>query len=175
MKGDIPVCLQEMVETNYGKETWINVLKRAGQDEDFYLYGHHDYEDELVVSLFKKSCEVCGIDFNQLSDLFGETWMKSYVTGRYFAFFIGKNNSKDFLMSMGKVHEKVTNKIENARPPKFLYEEIDENTITMEYVSQRNLQPIWLGLVKAVGKHFNEKIEMKKLNESKVELTFSKN
>ena len=43
----------------------------------------------------------------------------------------------------------------------------------MTYISSRNLEPIWIGLIKGVGKYFNEKINIENLSKNSVKITFN--
>ncbi len=73
---------------------------------------------------------------------------------------------------MDEVHRKVTLNIQNANPPRFDYEWKDEKTLIMTYKSKRNLIEFFIGLIKGVGKYFNEELEVRKLGGNRVEIKF---
>lgn len=172
MKGTIAICLQDLVKTKFGKDNWETILVKSGLPKDLAIYSHHDIGDDVIMKIVNNTCEVLGITLQQAADAFGEYWMTEYAPKKYFAFFTDKKTAKEFLLNMDKLHTKMTDKIENAKPPKFTYKEIDKNTIIMTYISSRNLEPIWIGLIKGVGKYFNENINIENLSENSVKITF---
>ena len=173
MKGTIAICLQDLVKTKFGEDNWKTILVKSGLPKDTVIYGHHDIEDEVIMKVINNTCEVLGITLQQAADAFGEYWMTEYAPKKYFAFFSEKKTAKEFLLNMDKLHIKMTDKLENAKPPKFTYKEIDKKTIIMTYISSRNLEPIWIGLIKGVGKYFNEKINIENLSKNSVKITFN--
>lgn len=173
MKGPIVIAWQEMIKTKYGEDEWLKILKVSNLPEDTFFYAHHDVEDSAVMNVIQNSCKVLNLSLEKLADAYGVFWMK-YASKNYFAFFARTRTAKDFLMQMDRVHTQMTQRMANATPPKFTYEEISPSKITMTYSSPRNLEVLWIGLIKGVGEYFNERIEIKKLGQSKVELTFYK-
>ena len=73
---------------------------------------------------------------------------------------------------MDNVHDITTKNIKNARPPRFKYKEVDDKTLIMTYKSHRGLIDILIGLIKGVGKHFNEDLQVRKINDTQVEIKF---
>jgi len=59
---------------------------------------------------------------------------------------------------MGKIHEMVTSSMANARPPKFTFTWLDDNTLAMDYSSPRQLLEIFRGLIVGVGEYFKESL-----------------
>ena len=124
MKGSIVIALQDLVKSKYGQENWTNILKKSNLPKDKVFYGHHDIEDNIVMTLIQNTCEVLGVTLEQAAEAFGNYWMNEYAPKKYFAFFAGKKTAKEFLLEMNRLHSKITDRIENARPPKFEYEEL---------------------------------------------------
>ncbi len=173
MKGTIVIALQDLVKNKFGQENWTDILKKSNLPEDNVFYSHYDIDDKIVMTLLQNTCEVLNMTLEQTAEVYGNYWMNEYAPKKYFAFFVRKKTAKEFLLEMNRLHSKITNKIKNARPPKFEFEELEDNKIIMSYYSARNLELIWIGLIKGVGTYFNEDIKIKKLGRSKVELTFS--
>lgn len=172
MKGTIAICLQDLVKTKFSEDNWETILVKSGLPKDLVIYAHHDIEDDVIMKVLNSTCEVLNITLQQAADAFGEYWMIDYAPKKYFAFFQNVKNAKDFLLNMDRLHAKLTDKIENAKPPKFTYDDIDKNTLIMNYISERGLEQIWIGLIKGVGKYFKENINIEKLSENKVKITF---
>ena len=116
--------------------------------------------------------KVLNLTKQQVCDAFGDYWVNTYAPKIYFMYYDKFKNAKQFILGMDKTHEIVTRNILNARPPRFTFEEVDENTIIVNYISTRGMIDFYAGLVKGVGKYFNTPIDVKKLSEDRVELTF---
>jgi len=172
MKGAIAVSLQSMVEKEFGKDKWVNIIKRAGLPANTTFFAHHEIEDKAIMHVVKSTCEELNITLEQAADAFGNYWMTEYAPKKYYAFILTVKDAKSFLLKMNEVHKKITSQ-ENATPPKFEFEEKNDNTITMKYISKRNMEVFWIGLIKGVGNYYKQNIEIKKIETSKVELTFN--
>ncbi|MEL6538589.1 MAG: heme NO-binding domain-containing protein, partial [Bacteroidota bacterium] len=174
MKGSIPDALQELIKKHHGGPTvWMKILEHAGLPKDFKIYSHKDVPDETVKNLIESSAVVLGITYDEAADAFGDHWMNEYAPLKYFAFFNRPKTAKEFLMEMNRVHEKITAKVENAKPPHFEYQTPDRNTLIMTYESDRGLYPIFVGLVKAVGKYYKEEIKVLRSGDNSVKVSFN--
>lgn len=171
MLGTIVICMEQLVRDEYGNELWENILEKSGLSKDHNFYSHKEVDDDVFKQLFDNGCEILSLTKEQLSDAFGEAWM-IYAKKTYFAFFMMKKNAKDFLLDMDRTHTKITDRIENAAPPKFTYKEIDESNLMMSYSSKRDLPHLWIGLVKAVGKYYNETVSVENIDEYNIKITF---
>lgn len=166
------MCLQQMVESKFGKAKWSSIMEKSGLPRTKTFVSNHQIDDDLIYKVIGNTCDELDITIEQAADAFGNYWMTEFAAKKYYAFVLTHQNARSFLLSMTKVHDKITND-EKATPPKFEFEELSENMITMTYNSKRNLEVFWLGLIKGVGDYFNENIEIKELGKSKVELTFT--
>ena len=171
MNGVIPDCLTQMIKTKYGADRLAEVLSAAHMERQSFLPGS-DIPDADVMKLMGAACRTLGISEGQAAEAFGEYWCLTYAARIYKADFAGVPNARQFLLQMKRVHERVTQWIPNARPPVFEFLETAPNKLTMKYISSRNLQNIWLGCVRGVGIAFNEKLAIRKLDSSSVEITF---
>ena len=173
MKGSIPDSLQKLVvEHHGGQESWAKILQHAQLPRDFKIYSHKDVDDEIVKQLIDSTAIVLGIPYETAADAFGDFWMNEYAPKHYFAFFNRAASAKEFLLEMDRVHEKITSSIPNAQPPKFEYEEPEPDVLIMRYKSKRGMYPIFVGLVKAVGKYYEEDLEVLRSGENSVRIRF---
>ena len=90
----------------------------------------------------------------------------------YGSYFKGANNSKELLLKMDDIHDKVTKNIPNALPPRFEYEWKNDKTLILKYKSKRGLIDILLGLVKGVGKYYKEDLKVTKISNDKLQVIF---
>ena len=173
MKGVIVKCLAELVKSNFGEFKWKEIVQQSGENPFTVIKAISDIDDKTVFNLIENTCKVLNLSKQQACDAFGEYFVNTFAPGIYGGYYVMFKSAKQFIMGMDKVHETVTKDIMNARPPRFLIEEMDENTIIVNYISSRNMIDFYVGLVKGVGKYFNTPIGIKKLSEERVELTFS--
>ena len=174
MKGVIPICLMEMIMVKFGENKLNYVLKAAKIYDRNYLHflPTEDVPDADVLNVISASCSTLNFSLEQLANEFGEYWCVTYAPKIYAPYFNNVTCAKDFLMKMQKIHERVTRTIPNASPPSFEYISNAPSHLIMKYSSNRNLQPLWIGLIKGVGIAFNEKLDIKLLDANTVEIIF---
>ena len=172
MKGSIVKCLSDLVKTNFGEQKWKEIMLQSGENPQMAIFATSDFDDKRVFKLIENTCKILNITEQQACDAFGDYWVNIYAPKVYGIYYTKFNNAKQFIMGMDKVHETVTKNMLNARPPRFTFEEVDENTIIVNYLSTRKMINFYTGLVKGIGKYFNTPIDIKKLSEERVKLTF---
>lgn len=173
MKGVIVACLKELVEGEFGKDKWEAVLEGAGVANGASYLPISDVDDAVVMKLVSATCSVLGITQQQAADAFGRQWACSYAPKMYGAYFIGIESAKEFLLKLDGIHVSTTRAIINARPPRFVYEDLGGDALTMEYHSDRALMPFFVGLVKGLAEHYGEKADITPLSATKVKIVLS--
>lgn len=116
-------------------------------------------------------CKVLNISLTQAADAFGDYWVNEYAVKIYKSYYSPKS-AREFILNMDKVHQMITQNMANAHPPRFDYEWDDDKTLVMTYKSRRNLIDFLVGLLKGIGNHYNEKLQVTKLGEDKVKIVF---
>ncbi len=172
MKAVIVNCMADMVKEKYGRAKWEQCLEAAGMNKLSYFLSTQDIEDGAVMKLVEAGSRVLGMNMSQLADAYGDYWVNTYAQKIYKVYFRGASSAKDFLLKMDQLHETVTQNIANARPPRFEYRWKNDKTLVMSYKSERGMIDFLMGLVKGVGKHFNERLNVVKLNNRELEVTF---
>ena len=173
MKGSIVKCLSELIKTKFGEHKWKEIVQLSGENPNMVIKAISDIDDTTVFKIFENTCIVLNLSKQQACDAFGDFWINTFAPKIYGAYYVKFKNAKQFILGMDKVHDTVTKIIANAHPPRFEIEEVDENTILVNYKSTRNMIDFYIGLVKGVGNYFDTTISIKKLSEEQVELTFS--
>jgi hypothetical protein len=173
LKGVIGLCLSQMVTEKFGLEKWQQIATRTGLKNGTVFLAGSDYEDQTVLKLVESTCAVLNITLQQAADAFGDYWVNVFAPKLYAPHYNRIKSAREFLLKMDSVHETTTRNITNAKPPRFEYEWKDPHTLLMTYKSQRNLIDFLVGLIKGVGIHFNEKLEITKLNNEKVQIVFA--
>jgi predicted hydrocarbon binding protein len=163
MKGVINKGIQELVLDKFGSEAWEKIKQSAGCSEPFFA-ASNDYPDEMSVALIQAASQVSGLPAEVVCIEFGKYWVNHTGKDTYPSYYtMAGTNARQFLLSMGKVHEHVTRSILNASPPGLEYEELPDGKLLMHYRSSRRLCAVLRGLILGVGEHFDEKLDVKEL------------
>lgn len=174
MKGVIAVCLKELVERDFGADKWADALEQAGLPRDMTILPIDDVDDAAVMRVVGSTCDVLGISLQQAADAFGHHWACEYAPKMYGVYYAGIDSAKEFLLKLDSIHVATTRTVPNAHPPRFNYEDVDANTLIMEYQSNRELLPFFMGLVKGIAENYGEKADVAVIGHNKVRITFSK-
>jgi len=172
MKGVIAICLKEVIVSKFGVPKWNEIMTASGQNPGMAILATVDIDDAVVVNIVKNSCRILNLSMEQIADFFGDHWMNSYAVKIYKPYYGTNSTAKDFFLKLSEIHDKVTRNIPNSRPPKFEYEWKNENTLILTYISPRGLIDFVVGLAKGVGKYFHQKLSVRKISSSKVEIIF---
>ena len=173
MKGIIAICLKRLIKKEYGLDKWYDILEMSGFDKYQLIKAADNLDDTRFMDIIKSTCEILNITLEQAADAFGECWINEYAPEVYGVYYRDVKTAKEFILNMDKVHKSVVTNLENARPPSFEYEWKDDNTLHITYKSHRNLAVLMIGLLKGVGRYFNEDLEIRLLSDDKVEVFFT--
>jgi len=174
MKGVIALCLKELVERDFGADKWADALEQAGLPRDMTFLPIDDVDDAAVMKVVEATCDVLGMSLQQAADAFGTHWACEYAPKMYAAYYAGVNSAKEFLLKLDSIHVATTRTVPNAHPPRFEYEDVDDNTLVMEYHSDRELVPFFTGLVRGIAEHYGEKADVSLIGHNKVRISFSR-
>lgn len=172
MKGVIVLALKEMVIERFGMDKWKKALVKAGIKKEPLILPISNVGDQIFLSVVNSLCGVLGISFIQVADAFGDYWVSVYSQKIYRVYYENVKTAREFLLKMDSVHVASTKSIPGANPPRFEYEWKDEKTLIMKYKSRRSLIDLMVGLIKGVGKFYNEDLKVTKLGSDKVEIAF---
>ncbi len=172
MKGVIIKCLQELVEHSASADTWRTVFEDAGLPASRIILAGGDVPDAEAMAIVKAAMKTLNLTLEQAGDAFGEFWITTYAPRVYGAFFKTPKNAREFLLQMDSVHKRLTETIPNAKPPRFDPTWKDANTLIMNYNSSRGMIDFAVGLARGVGKHFNERLTIRKLSDHQFEVRF---
>jgi len=172
VKGVIFRCLRELVVEKFGKDVWEKALEMSGLDKDFNVPPVGVVEDEKVLRIVQNLCKILNVSLEQIADYFGDYWVNVYSQRIYKVFYDEASNAKDFILKLDRVHWIMTRNTPHSKPPRFEYEWQDDKTLIMKYKSHRNLIDFAVGLLKGVGKYYNEDFEVSKVDENTIKIVF---
>jgi hypothetical protein len=174
VKGVIFSCLKELAENEFGADKWAAALERAGLHRTTTYLPIADVDDETIMKVVDALCAELGVTQQQAADAFGRYWVCNYAPKLYGAYFTGVGSAKELLLKMDDVHVATTRAIVNAHPPRFTYEDIDDDTLIMEYHSARGLMPFFTGLVRGTAEHFGETAVITPVGPNKIKIVLHK-
>ncbi len=174
MKGTIIVCLRDMLAGQYGQtpEQWKDLMAAAGLDRNRVILLSTDVDDASALALFAEAQRRYFKSHEELADAYGNYWSVIYAPRIYTSVYKGVMSARQFLLKLDKVHVQVTQTMENARPPRFQYEERPGGELVVHYLSPRGLVHLYAGLARGIGNYFDEKLEVKVMDESRVSILF---
>jgi hypothetical protein len=173
VKGVIAVCLKEMVIKKFGIDKWGDLLIRAGETQDISFLATGDVEDRYVMDLIRAACGALNMSMQELADIFGEYWINSFSQKVYGSLYRRHKTAEEFILAIDTMHLHLTRNIDNASPPRFEYVWKDPKTLVMTYTSRRNMIDFVAGLIRGVGKYYQEDLLVSKINDNTLEVIFS--
>jgi hypothetical protein len=149
--GVIFTSLRDFVAAAHGSEVVEQVF-----GSDVYLLSEA-YDDEQLVALIGRACEVTGADPNDFLHDFGVFTAERTFTRLYPAFFAIAPSAREFLLTVEtRIHELVRATIPKARPPELGVTERGEDGVLIVYSSPRRLCVLLRGLTEGTARHYGE-------------------
>ena len=173
MKGTIVKCLKELVEKKFGKDKWNTICEKSSFSGGSLISLTADIDDAVVMKLLQNTCSTLGVSMEQAADAFGDYWVNDYAPAIYKSIFSKFKSTREFILGMDDIHIMITKTVPNAKPPRFTYKFTDDKTLVMTYDSSRGLIVVLMGLVKGLGRYFNEKVTVSKINDKSIKIVFA--
>jgi len=170
MKGTIAKATKMLIEKKFGIKIWEQILIDAGYPNDHVFLIRDDINDEDIFKIFDSIKNITGLNDAQIFNAFAEFWVLEYLDLVYPAF--KYNNAKDFILALDEIHEVMADSIPNSKPPRFDYKWLSDNELQVTYKSYRNLIDLVVLIFQALNKKYDDKIEVEKLNEKDIKITF---
>jgi len=160
MLGIVNKALVDLIRKQHGDETWQEVRRAAGVDDDIFLSGER-YPDHVTYSLVSAASAVLDASPEALLESFGEHWIRFTAEEGYGALLgaIGDNLS-GFLANLESFHTRVVMMLPNVEPPGFEATDIRPGAMRLHYRTSRpGLAPFVVGILRGLGIRFGERIE----------------
>lgn len=165
MKGTVVSIWLGTIEKIYGAEVKRKAMASVNWPIDKMISPLDDIVDKEIFSLVEEVGRITGKSYNEVWRTIGQNNVEAFY--KWFPSYFERSTLKGFLMMMDTVHAQLTKMIKGATPPRLIPNEIDENTFTITYISKRGLTDYLQGLMDGASKHFNEKMEMEILENTK--------
>lgn len=160
MYGLVNKAVQDLVVTQFGKEKWDEIKRKAGIGVEFISM--NPYPDEVTYKLVGAASEVLGLPPDKILETFGEYW--TVYTGRegYGEMYrLAGSSFVEFLQNLDNLHVRVGMSFPKLKPPSFRCSDITADSLRLHYYSDRQaLAPLVVGLIRGVGRLFDTAVEV---------------
>jgi len=163
MKGTVVNIWLNTITKLYGESTKNSILTKEGWNPHKLITPLEEIEDAKIMSLISAFARHEGVSTEEFWKKIGQNNISSFY--QWFPSYFDKSSAMGFLLLMDKIHTQLTKIIPGAKPPRLIPEMIDEKNMVITYKSKRGLQSYLMGLIEGVGKHFNERIDAKMLDQ----------
>jgi predicted hydrocarbon binding protein len=155
--GTIFVELKKYVDTKFGGEAWVGLLKEAGLSQRSYD-AFETYPDEEAGRLVATASRVTGADAAAILEDFGE-FIAPDLLEMYWALVQPEWKTLDVIEhTESAIHEVVRLKNPGAQPPRLRVERQGPDALVLTYTSERKMCKVAEGIAKGLARHFGERI-----------------
>jgi len=176
MHGIIFQQLQLFVTKNYSNKQWTDLLDSVNLSGKFYL-PTQVYPDAELVSIVVKASEVTKMPVPDILEAFGEFIAPSLLK-IYAASINSEWNTIDLLEHVeNTIHKAVRFADKAATPPELGCTRKSPVKVEIDYSSKRKMIEVGIGIIKAISKIKNEKVDIKRVDSNgttKLEVTLIK-
>lgn len=173
MKGVIALCLAELVKSRAGEQAWETILANLGlKPKTTTILATQDLDDEFVMEVIGETGRVLGLSPTQLADAFGDYWVNVYSQQLYGVYYHGCSSVRELLDRLNDIHRMVVKKNPTAKPPRFKFRSEGDDTLFIDYSSHRGLIDVLAGLVRGLGRHYDEPLEASVISPRTVRVRF---
>ncbi|SNR32336.1 Haem-NO-binding [Hymenobacter mucosus] len=153
--GTIFSLLKRYVQTQYDHSTWVRLVERAGLTAEQFDH-KHVYPDEHMYALVGHAAEMTGIPAHELQEKFGE-YLVPDLMYMYQRLLQPNWTTLDMLEhTEGTMHRQVrAEHVENS-PPVLHVTRLSQNELLIDYVSERRMGALAVGIVRGVAKYYDE-------------------
>ena len=165
MYGIVNKAIQELVELQFGEETWQRIHARSRIKEEYFI-SNEPYDDDITYKLATAVADETGLSLNDVLIAFGEFWVLHTGKVKYGSLMkAGGDSLKEFLVNLPNFHSRVMMFYPKLTPPEFRISDIEERSLNVHYFSARTgLQEFVRGLLQGLGKLYETPVDIKLLD-----------
>jgi hypothetical protein len=156
MYGIVNKAIQELVEQEFGAESWEKIRKRSGIEEN-YFFSSQPYDDAVTYQLAQAASEELKIELKDVLIAFGEFWVLHTGKMQYGSLMeSGGHTLKEFMLNLPNFHSRIALIFPGLVPPEFQITAVKETALQVHYHSKRQgLKYFVYGLLQGLGKLFH--------------------
>lgn len=158
MKGIVYNLLEACVSSEYGEDSWDDLLAAAGLEGAYTSLG--SYPDEDLFALVAAASVSLDEPADGVIRWFGRSAMPLLAT-QYPDFFEPHDNTRAFVLTLnGIIHPEVRKLYPGADVPVFSFDGSSDHLLVMQYHSARKLCAFAEGLLEGAAQHYGEQISI---------------
>ena len=159
MKGMVFTMLEELVETEFGIETWDALIEVTQPASGGIYTSVETYPDEELLAYVAALSERLNVPAGDLVFAFGKFLLKQFAASHPEVF--EGHTAKSFLKSVDQqIHVEVRKLHPGVVLPEFKYEDKGDDELLMRYFSPRKLCRLAEGLIAGTSEHFEVPISV---------------
>lgn len=162
MYGMINNAIEIMVKEIFDENTWNEICDEINYEKkSFDLF--HQYDDKLTLDLVLVICKKTQKEPKEFLDSFGVYWV-SYTFNTEYRELLNTfaTSPIELINSLNNLHDRLEMSFKELMPPTFDIVDVSQNTITVNYYSERSmpLEYFVIGVFKGIFKHFDKECEI---------------
>jgi len=159
VKGIIFNLLEKLIVEKFGDEIMEEIYDEAELSASAPPFvGPITYPDSDLYAIISQLSQKTNIPANDLIYEYGK-FVFPILIDKYPVFMKNISSPLEFLKTLNNIHHVELKKLyEDAKPPIFKIEAIDNNSAKMHYISERKLCRLVEGLLEGVAHHFEQRV-----------------
>lgn len=138
----------------------LEKIKKEGNITTNFYDATTTYPDAELQTLVSAASKVLETDIDQLLEAFGK-YIAPGLLKTYSSFMNPEWDCMDLLEHVeSSIHKTVRMSMEGSTPPLLNVERLDKDRILIKYTSERKMISLGIGIIKAIGNHYNENIHI---------------
>ena len=161
MYGLINIAIRDLIRSKFGEQQWLAVLSQSGaSDTDFVRMRSGD--DAMTYALVGAASEVLDMPASDILQAFGQYWTEFTAQEGYGPLMDAAGSTlPEFLENLDQLHTRVGMMYPDLKPPSFSCSDITENSLTLQYESERDgLDDLVIGLLHGLGTRFEVEVSV---------------
>lgn len=157
MYGLVNRAVEQMVVSNFGEPTWLELCRRADVSPTTFV-AQTVYDDAITYRLVATASEMLSVPAEEVLKQFGEFWILFTASEGYGALLsMCGDNLFDFLDGMNEMHARIEGTFHEMRPPHFEMTRMADSMVELHYHSEREgLAPMVVGLLTGLARRFGQ-------------------
>ncbi|TRX59896.1 hypothetical protein FNH22_07530 [Fulvivirga sp. M361] len=161
MHGIIFKQLFQFVRENHGQKALKEILYGCGLGMKYYD-PTQAYPDHEVEQILDAVCKMLGVSRDSVLEAFGQ-YITPSLYKRFSAFIREEWDAMDLIENIEvMIYGSVKTTQNNVASPTLIINRKGKDEITISYTSKRDALAFGIGIVRAIGKHYNTKLTIKR-------------
>ncbi|MDJ0367084.1 heme NO-binding domain-containing protein [Hymenobacter sp. H14-R3] len=155
MHGTIFTLLKRYVQTQYDHSTWLKLVEAANLESGDFSH-KEVYPDEHIYALIGQAATKIGISAGELHEKFGEYLVpdlmymyQKYINPDWRTLEMLENTEHS-------LHNQVRREHPENSPPVLQVKRLNDNEVMINYVSQRRMSGLAIGIVRGLAAYYDE-------------------